>query len=88
MHVTGWVLGAFTAEALKKCGASCTRELLDKALRGDQDRHPGPHRRADRDMSADDHYGTTYWRLYHWETDKLVGVGDWLRKRRSTFPAK
>jgi branched-chain amino acid transport system substrate-binding protein len=87
MHVTGWVLGAFTAEALKKCGASCTRELLDKALEGikidTQGLTGGPI-----ETKPDDHYGTSYWRLYRWEKDKLAAVGDWQSQGALTFPAQ
>jgi len=87
MHVTGWVLGMFAEEALKKCGANCTRESLDKAIQGvkldTKGLTGGPI-----EMSADNHYGPTYWRLYHWEKDKLVGVGDWLKKTDLAFPVK
>ena len=87
MHVTGWVLGMFAEEALKKCGADCTRESLDKAIQGvkldTKGLTGGPI-----EMSADNHYGPTYWRLYHWEKDKLVGVGDWLKETDLAFPTK
>jgi ABC-type branched-subunit amino acid transport system substrate-binding protein len=87
MHVTGWVLGMFAEEALKTCGANCTREGLDKAIQSvkldTKGLTGGPIQ-----MSADNHYGPTYWRLYHWENDKLVGVGDWLKKTDLTFPVK
>ena len=87
MHVTGWVLGMFAEEALKKCGATCTRKSLNKAIQGvkldTRGLTGGPI-----EMSADNHYGTTFWRLYHWEKDKLVGVGDWLKKTDLEFPVK
>ena len=87
MTVTGWVLGMLAEEALKKCSTDCTREKLDKAIQGvnldTKGLTGGPI-----EMSADDHYGPTYWRLYHWEKDKLVGVGDWLKKTGIEFPAK
>jgi ABC-type branched-subunit amino acid transport system substrate-binding protein len=87
MHVTGWMLGAFAAEALGKCGTSCTRESLDKALQSVKiDTHGltgGPF-----EMRPDDHYGTTYWRLYRWETDKLSAVGDWYSQSALTFPTQ
>jgi ABC-type branched-subunit amino acid transport system substrate-binding protein len=87
MHVTGWMLGAFTAEALNKCGAGCTRELLDKALQNikidTQGLTGGPI-----ETKPDDHYGTSYWRLYRWETDKLAGVGDWHAQHLLTFPTQ
>ncbi len=87
MHVTGWVLGMFAEEALKKCGADCTRASLDKAIQGikldTRGLTGGPIQ-----MSADNHYGPTYWRLYHWEKDKLVGVGGWLKETDLDFPVK
>ncbi|MBX9587760.1 MAG: ABC transporter substrate-binding protein [Hyphomonadaceae bacterium] len=87
MHVTGWMLGAFAEEALKKCGASCTRELLDKALQSvridTQGLTGGPI-----ETKPGDHYGTTYWRLYRWEKDKLTGVGDWHSQSALTFPTQ
>jgi branched-chain amino acid transport system substrate-binding protein len=87
MHVTGWVLGMFAEEALKTCGADCTRESLDKAIQSvkldTEGLTGGPIQ-----MSADNHYGPTYWRLYRWEKDKLVGASEWLKKTDLTFPVK
>jgi branched-chain amino acid transport system substrate-binding protein len=87
MHVTGWVLGMFAEEALKTCGADCTREGLDKAIQSvkldTKGLTGGPIQ-----MSADNHYGPTYWRLYRWEKDKLVGASEWLKKTDLTFPVK
>jgi branched-chain amino acid transport system substrate-binding protein len=87
MHATGWTLGAFAAEALKKCGDACTRELLDKAMQGikidPQGLTGGPI-----ETTPDDHYGTSYWRLYRWEGDKLAAVGDWHKQERLTFPTQ
>src|SRR5262245_41287054 len=87
MHVTGWMLGAFAAEALGKCGATCTRERLDKELQSlkvdTQGLTGGPI-----EMSPEDHYGPTYWRLYRWEETKLVPVGDWQREKALAFPSQ
>jgi branched-chain amino acid transport system substrate-binding protein len=87
MHVTGWMLGAFAAEALAKCGTNCTREALDKAMQSlkvdTQGLTGGPIV-----MSASDHYGPTYWRLYRWEQSKLVAVGDWQGEKALAFPAQ
>jgi len=87
MHVTGWMLGAFTAEALAKCGATCTRETLDKTIQtlkvDTQGLTGGPI-----EMAPEDHYGPTYWRLYKWEANKLVAVGDWHREKALTFPTQ
>jgi branched-chain amino acid transport system substrate-binding protein len=87
MHVTGWVLGAFAAEALSKCGATCTRAGLDKAIQtvklDTQGLTGGPI-----ETTPDDHYGPSYWRLYRWEKDKLAEVGDWRRENALVFPTQ
>jgi branched-chain amino acid transport system substrate-binding protein len=87
MHVTGWVLGKFAAEALAKCGAKCTREELDKAMQSitvdTEGLTGGPIK-----MSPDDHYGPTYWKLYRWGGKQLSGVGDWLKKAALQFGEK
>jgi branched-chain amino acid transport system substrate-binding protein len=87
MHVTGWVLGMFAEQALQNCGADCTRQGLDKAIQGvkldTKGLTGGPI-----EMSVNNHYGPTYWRLYHWEKEKLVGIGDWLKKTDLAFPVK
>ncbi len=85
MHVTGWLLGAFAAEALTKCGANCTRESLDKAMQSVKIDTQGLTGGAI-EMSANDHYGPTFWRLYRWDKDKLVAVGDWLKEQALQFP--
>ena len=87
MHLTGWTLGAFAEEALKKCGASCTRELLDKALQTVKIDTQGLTGGAI-EMKPGDHYGTSYWRLYRWETEKLAAVGDWHSQGALTFPTQ
>ncbi len=79
MHVTGWVLGMFAEEALKKCGAKCDRASLDKAIQtvkiDTKGLTGGPI-----EMTANDHYGSSFWRLYKWEKDKLVGAGEWIKQ--------
>jgi branched-chain amino acid transport system substrate-binding protein len=87
MHVTGWMLGAFAAEALAKCGASCTHEALDKTIQGLKVDTQGLTGGAI-EMSANDHYGPTYWRLYRWEDGKLSPLGDWQREQALAFPAQ
>jgi len=79
MHVTGWVLAKFAAEALAKCGANCTRESLDKTMQTLSVETEGLSGGSIQ-MSGQDHYGPTYWRLYRWDNDRLVGVGEWLKK--------
>lgn len=87
MHVTGWALGALAAEALKQCGPSCTRATLDQAIQrvkiDTQGMTGGPV-----EMSAGDHYGPTYWRLYRWQGGQLVPVGDWIRQHLLAFPTQ
>ena len=65
---------------MTKCGANCTRDSLDKTLQtlkiDTQGLTGGPI-----EMTPGDHYGPSYWRLYRWETDKLVAVGDWQVRR-------
>ncbi len=87
MHVTGWSLGAVAADALKRCGASCTRESLDKALQQVKLDMQGLTGGAI-EMSADDHYGPSYWRLYRWENNELKPVGNWARKDKLEFPVQ
>jgi branched-chain amino acid transport system substrate-binding protein len=87
MHVTGWLLGAFAAEALAKCGSSCTRESLDKALQSVKVDTQGLTGGAI-EMSPNDHYGPTYWRLYRWENGKLGAIGGWQREQALAFPAQ
>jgi len=87
MHVTGWTLGALAANALTKCGANCTREKLDKALQQIKLDTQGLTGGAI-EMSAGDHYGPSYWRLYRWESSELKPVGDWARKDKLEFPAQ
>ena len=56
----------FAEAALKGCGWPCTREKLDKAiqtLKVDMGGLTG----GPIEMSATDHYGPSYWRLYAWE---------------------
>jgi branched-chain amino acid transport system substrate-binding protein len=40
------------------------------------------------EMSANDHYGPTYWRLYRWENGKLDAIGGWQREQALAFPAQ
>jgi ABC-type branched-subunit amino acid transport system substrate-binding protein len=81
MHVTGWALGKFTEAALKGCGWPCTRETLDKViqtLKVDMGGLTG----GPIQMSASDHYGPTYWRLYAWnaKTNEMDPKSGWVKK--------
>ncbi|MGC1698937.1 MAG: ABC transporter substrate-binding protein [Pseudolabrys sp.] len=81
MHVTGWALGMFAEAALKGCGWPCTREQLDKTIQSLKvdigGLSGGPI-----EMSATDHYGPSYWRMYVWDAkaNKLEPQSDWLKK--------
>jgi branched-chain amino acid transport system substrate-binding protein len=81
MHVTGWALGKFAEAALKGCGWPCTREKLDKTIQGlkvDMGGLTG----GPIEMSATDHYGPSYWRLYVWDAkaDAMEPKGTWVKK--------
>ena len=81
MHVTGWALGKFTEEALKQCGWPCTREKLDKVmqtLKVDMGGLTG----GPIEMSANDHYGPSYWRLYVWnaKSNEMEPKSDWVKR--------
>ena len=81
MHVTGWALGKFAEAALKGCGWPCTREKLDtviQTLKVDMGGLTG----GPIEMSATDHYGPSYWRLYAWDAkaNAMVQKSAWLKK--------
>lgn len=84
MHVTGWVLGMVAEQALKACGPQCDREGLDTALQqidlDTQGLTGGPIT-----LSAEDHYGPTFWQLYKWDGERLVAEGDWYRQDALEF---
>jgi branched-chain amino acid transport system substrate-binding protein len=86
MHITGWALGKFAEAALKGCGWPCTREKLDKTIQTLKvdigGLSGGPI-----EMSATDHYGPTYWRMYVWDAkaDKLEPKSDWLKRGSAGF---
>lgn len=87
MHVTGWALGKFAEAALTACGSPCTREKLDAAIQKLKVEVPGLTG-GPIEMSAQDHYGPSYWRLYMWDAgaQKLVPKSDWLKKSALKFP--
>ena len=87
MHVTGWALGKFAEAALKTCGWPCNREKLNKVietLKVDVGGLTG----GPIEMTAADHYGPTYWKLYVWneKTKSMDSKGDWLKKTALKFP--
>lgn len=79
-HLHGWALARVAHEALAKCGSPCDANRLNAALKGlrveMQGITGGPV-----EFSADDHYGTTYWRLFRFDTkgDKFVSASDWMK---------
>ena len=89
MHLTGWALGKFTESALKACGWPCSREKLDnviQTLKVDVGGLTG----GPIEMSQQDHYGPSYWRLYVWNASakKMEPKGGWLKKTALKFPVQ
>ena len=89
MHLTGWALGRFVESALKTCGWPCSREKLDnviQTLKVDVSGLTG----GPIEMSPQDHYGPSYWRLYVWNESakKMEPKGDWLKKTALRFPVQ
>jgi branched-chain amino acid transport system substrate-binding protein len=81
MHITGWALGKLAEAALKGCGWPCTPEKLDtiiQALKVDMGGLTG----GPIEMSATDHYGPSYWRLYAWDakSNAMEPKSDWLKQ--------
>lgn len=81
MHITGWALGKVTAAALEACGWPCSRDKLDKTLQSLKV-EMGGLTGGPIEMTADDHYGPSYWRLYVWnaQAGAMEAKSDWLRK--------
>jgi branched-chain amino acid transport system substrate-binding protein len=89
MHLTGWALGKFAESALTTCGWPCSREKLDstiQTLKVDVGGLTG----GPIEMSPQDHYGPTYWRLYVWNESakKMEPKSDWLKKTALKFPVQ
>ncbi len=86
MHVTGWALGKFAEAALKACGWPCTREKLDKAMQSLNVPMGGLTGGAI-EMTAMDHYGPSYWKLYVWNANSnaMEPKSDWLRKTATGY---
>ena len=89
MHITGWELGKFAESALKGCGWPCSREKLDQViqtLKVDANGLTG----GPIEMSPQDHYGPSYWRLYVWNDSarKMEPKSDWLKKTALKFPVQ
>jgi ABC-type branched-subunit amino acid transport system substrate-binding protein len=81
MHVTGWALGKLAEAGLKACGWPCTREKLDKAIQSVKV-DVGGLSGGPIEMSATDHYGPSYWRMYVWnaKTNAMEAKSEWLKK--------
>ncbi len=81
MHTTGWALGKVAEASLKACGWPCSREKLDASiqkLKVDMGGLTG----GPIEMSATDHFGPSYWRLYAWnpKTDAMEPKSGWVKK--------
>jgi branched-chain amino acid transport system substrate-binding protein len=88
-QITGWALGKFVEAALKTCGWPCSGEKLDQAmqtLKVDTTGLTG----GPIEMSPQDHYGPTYWRLYVWDeaAQRMEPKSDWLKITALAFPAR
>jgi branched-chain amino acid transport system substrate-binding protein len=89
MHITGWVLGKFVEQALATCGWPCTREKLDQSIQhvkvDANDLTGGPI-----EMTPQDHYGSSYWRLYQWNESarRMEPKSEWLKKAGLKFPVQ
>jgi branched-chain amino acid transport system substrate-binding protein len=87
MHITGWVLGNFVEQALTACGWPCSREKLDRSIQtvkvDTNGLTGGPI-----EMTPQDHYGPSYWRLYQWNDSarRMDPKSDWLKKTGLKFP--
>ncbi len=81
MHITGWALGKLAEASLKACGWPCTREKLDAAIQKAKV-DIGGLSGGPLEMSATDHYGPSYWRMYVWDAkaNTMVPKSDWLKK--------
>jgi len=88
MHVTGWALGKFAEAALKGCGWPCSREKLNKVIETLKV-NVGGLTGGPIEMTPNDHYGPSYWKLYIWneKTKSMDSKGDWLKKTALKFPA-
>ncbi len=89
MHLTGWALGKFAERALTACAWPCSREKLDsviQTLKVDVGALTG----GPIEMSAQDHYGPSYWRLYVWNdgAKKMEPKSEWLKKTALKFPVQ
>ncbi len=89
MHLTGWALGKFAESAMKACGWPCSREKLDSVIQTLKVDVGGLTGGAI-EMSPQDHYGPSYWRLYVWNESakKMEPKSDWLKKTSLKFPVQ
>jgi branched-chain amino acid transport system substrate-binding protein len=85
-HVQGWVLAMIAHRALEACGFPCSPADFDEALQGleldTEGLTGGPIA-----FSAEDHYGTSWWRLYELDLEgqRFDPAGDWVS--RTSEPA-
>lgn len=86
MHITGWALGKVAEAALKQCGWPCTRQKLDATIQNLKVDVTGLTGGAI-EMSPNDHFGPSYWRLYMWnaKAEAMEPKSDWIKKDASGF---
>ncbi len=74
--IAGWMDGKLVAEILGEVGwPATTDKLLDVMQSLELDLRPlmGP-----KVWTSSDHVGPSFWRVYHWEGDKIVPIGPWI----------
>ncbi len=74
--ISGWTDGRLVAETLKKTGFPVTTENLLKVM-NNTNLSLAPLQ-GPAVWTPTDHVGPSYWRVYHWEGDKIVPVGPWI----------
>ncbi len=74
--IAGWLDGKLVAHVLKKTGWPVTTDKLLSVMQNTRlDLAPlaGP-----KIWTKSDHVGPSYWRVFHWEGDKIVPIGPWI----------
>ena len=84
--IMGWSLGKIMEASLAKCGYPCTGEQLNSTLEGIAV-EMGSLMGGPVHFTNNDHYGTSWWRVYQYETGKkqFLPVSEWL-EASSTLP--
>lgn len=80
-HVMGWAAGYVMEEALKRCGFPCPGPKLNAVLQDGLTVDMGDLTGGPVQYTAEDHYGSSWWRLYVYEPgrERYSAVTDWAR---------